>query len=99
MPTVVYGGASIFVACRQPGLRREYAPAGPLARKSCPRAAAILLPVAVCLSVASPDTMAPNAMISLADLGAISLDVGLLVLGVSLIQGGRTARGMAARGE
>ncbi len=55
--------------------------------------AAILLPLAFFLSVASPDATEPNAMIYLAYLGAISLGVGLLVLGVGLIRGGRASRG------
>ena len=58
-----------------------------LARHSIP-AAAILLPAAFFLSVASPDTTEPNAMIYLAYAGAISLTAGLLVLGVGLIRSG-----------
>src|SRR5215204_52593 len=61
-----------------------------LARHSIP-AAAILLPVAFFLSVASPDATEPNAMIYLAYVGAISLAVGLFVLGVGLIRSGRTS--------
>jgi hypothetical protein len=63
-----------------------------LARHSIP-AAAILLPLAFFLSVASPDATEPNAMIYLAYIGAVSLGVGLLVLGVGLIRGGQTSRG------
>jgi hypothetical protein len=59
-----------------------------LARHSIP-AAAILLPVAFFLSVASPDATEPNALINLAYVGAVSLAVGLLVLGVGLIRGSR----------
>lgn len=62
-----------------------------LARHSIP-AAAILLPVAFFLSVASPDATEPNALIYLAHVGAVSLAVGLLVLGVGLIRSGRTSR-------
>ncbi|HEU5099578.1 MAG TPA: hypothetical protein VFU22_11195 [Roseiflexaceae bacterium] len=51
-------------------------------------AAAILLPAAFFLSVLSPDASEPNAMIYLAYLGATSLGVGLLVLGVGLIWSG-----------
>ena len=51
-------------------------------------AAAILLPLAFFLSVVSPDVTAPNAMIYLAYLGAASLAVGLLVLGVGLVRSG-----------
>ena len=65
-----------------------------LVRHSIP-AAAILLPVAFFLSVLSPDATKPNALIYLAYLGALSLTVGLLVLGVGLIRGRgeRTRRG------
>ena len=62
-----------------------------LARHSIP-AAAILLPAAFFLSVASPDATEPNAMIYLAYVGAISLTAGLLVLGVGLIRSGRASR-------
>src|SRR5919202_25825 len=51
-----------------------------LVRHSIP-AAAILLPIAFFLSVTSPDATKPNALIYLAYVGAISLAVGLLVLG------------------
>jgi uncharacterized membrane protein len=60
-------------------------------RQSIP-AAAILLPVAFFLSVVSPDATEPNALIYLAYVGAVSLAVGLLVLGVGLIRGRRTSR-------
>jgi hypothetical protein len=65
-----------------------------LVRHSIP-AAAILLPVAFFLSVLSPDATEPNALIYRAYLGALSLTVGLLVLGVGLIRGRgeRTRRG------
>jgi hypothetical protein len=59
-------------------------------RHSIP-AAAILLPAGFFLSVASPEATKPNAFIYLAYVGAISLVVGLLVLGVGLIKGRRTA--------
>jgi hypothetical protein len=62
-----------------------------VARHSIP-AAAILLPVAFFLSVASPEATEPNALIYLAYVGAVSLGVGLLVLGVGLIRDGRTSR-------
>ncbi len=55
-------------------------------RHSIP-AAAILLPVAFFLSVLSPEATEPNALIYLAYVGAVSLTVGLLVLGVGLIRG------------
>lgn len=63
-----------------------------VARHAIP-AAAILLPAAFFLSVLSPDATEPNALINLAYLGAASLAVGLLVLGVGLIRnyrGGET---------
>ena len=60
-----------------------------LARHSIP--AAILLPAAFFLSVASPDATRPNALIYLAYVGAVSLTVGLLVLGVSLVRSRRTS--------
>ncbi len=65
-----------------------------LVRHAIP-AAAILLPAAFFLSVLSADATEPNALIYLAYLGAISLAVGLLVLGIGLIRGHdeRTRRG------
>jgi hypothetical protein len=54
-------------------------------RESIP-AAAILLPVAFFLSVTSADATEPNALINLAYVGAISLTVGLITLGVGLIR-------------
>lgn len=62
-----------------------------LARHSIP-ASAILLPAAFFLSVASPEATKPNALIYLAYVGAVSLAVGLLVLGVGLIRAHRTSR-------
>lgn len=50
-------------------------------------AAAILLPLAFFLSVLSPDATEPNAMIYLAYVGAVSLVVGMLLLGVGLVRG------------
>ena len=61
-----------------------------LARHSIP-AAAILLPAAFFLSVASPDATEPNALIYLAYVGSVSLAVGLLVLGVGLVRSRRTS--------
>ena len=60
-------------------------------------AAAILLPLAFFLSVASPDATEPNAMIYLAYVGATSLGVGLLVLGVGLIRGAQSSRQIEER--
>ena len=51
--------------------------------------AAVLMPLAFFLSVLSPDTTEPNALINLAYLGGVSLAVGLLTLGVGLIRGPR----------
>ena len=62
-----------------------------LARHSIP-AAAILLPVAFFLSVLSAAATEPNALIYLAYVGAVSLAVGLLVLGVGIVRSGRTSR-------
>jgi len=55
-------------------------------------AAALLLPLAFFLSVLSPEATEPNAMISLAYVGALSLGTGLLVLGIGLIRAKPTAR-------
>lgn len=57
-----------------------------VARHSIP-AAAVLLPVAFFLSVVSPEATEPNALINLAYVGAVSLAIGLLVLGIGLIRG------------
>jgi len=54
-------------------------------RSSAP-CAAILLPVAYFLSVASPYATAPNGLIYLAYAGAVVLAVGLFVLGVGLLR-------------
>jgi hypothetical protein len=56
-----------------------------VARHAIP-AAAILLPVAFFLSVLSPDATEPNALIYLAYVGAVSLVVGVLTLGVGLVR-------------
>lgn len=68
-----------------PGWLRSFA------RHSIP-AAAVLLPAAFFLSVLSPDATEPNAMIYLAFVGAVSLALGVLVLGIGLIRspGNRT---------
>ncbi len=63
-----------------------------LARHSIP-AAAILLPAAFFLSMLSPEATEPNVLIYLAYVGALSLAVGLLVLGVGLIRGNRSPHG------
>lgn len=56
-----------------------------VARHSIP-AAAVLMPAAFFLSVLSPEAAEPNAMIYLAFVGAASLAVGVLVLGIGLIR-------------
>ena len=48
--------------------------------------AAILLPASFFLSVLSPDATEPNALINLAYVGAVSLTVGLIALGIGLIR-------------
>ena len=54
-------------------------------------AAALLMPLAFFLSVLSPEATEPNAMIYLAYVAGIVLAVGLVVLGVGLVRGRRTA--------
>lgn len=49
--------------------------------------AAILLPAAFFLSVLAPDATRPNSLIYLAYVGAVTLIIGLLLLGVGLIRG------------
>ena len=56
-----------------------------VARHAIP-AAAILLPVAFFLSVLDPQATEPNALINLAYVGAVSLMVGVVVLGVGLVR-------------
>lgn len=56
-----------------------------VARHSVP-ASAVLLPAAFFLSVLSPEATEPNAVIYLAYVGAVSLAVGLLVLGIGLVR-------------
>lgn len=63
-----------------------------IARHSIP-AAAILLPAAFFLSVLSPEATEPNSFIYLAYLGAISLSVGILILGIGLMRGADTSEG------
>jgi hypothetical protein len=58
-----------------------------LVRFSIP-SAAILLPLAFFLSVLSPDATRPNALISLAYVGAVVLTVGLVTLGAGLLRAG-----------
>jgi len=49
-------------------------------------AAALLLPIAYFLSIARPGTERPNRLINLAYLGAVVLSVGMLTLGIGLLQ-------------
>ena len=51
--------------------------------------AAILIPAAFFLSVASPQAREPNALINLAYLGALFLAAAVLTLGVGLIRAAR----------
>lgn len=54
-------------------------------------ASAIFLPVAYFLSVVRPDVTKPNKLINLAYVGAVSLTIGLLVLGIGLLQASGSA--------
>ncbi len=56
-----------------------------LARTGAP-IAAILIPAAFFLSVASPNATAPNALMNLAYIGALFLAAAVLTLGVGLIR-------------
>jgi hypothetical protein len=62
-----------------------------LARTGAPMAA-ILIPAAFFLSVASPTASQPNGLINLAYVGALSLAGGVLSLGIGLIRAARIAR-------
>lgn len=59
-----------------------------LARIGAP-IAAILIPAAFFLSVASPQAREPNGLINLAYIGAIFLAAAVVTLGVGLIRGAR----------
>jgi hypothetical protein len=59
-----------------------------LARAGAP-IAAILIPAAFFLSVASPTAQRPNGLMSLAYIGALFLGVAVLSLGVGLIRAAR----------
>ena len=61
-----------------------------LARTGAP-IAAILIPAAFFLSVASPQAREPNALINLAYLGALFLAAAVLTLGVGLIRAARSS--------
>jgi hypothetical protein len=62
-----------------------------LARTGAP-IAAILIPAAFFLSVASPTATQPNSLMDLAYVGALFLAGSVLSLGVGLIRAARTAR-------
>src|SRR5262245_17115717 len=49
-------------------------------------AAALLLPIAFFLSITRPDAERPTRLVNLAYLGAITLTVGMLTLGVGLLR-------------
>jgi hypothetical protein len=49
-------------------------------------AAALLLPIAFFLSIVRPEAERPTRLVNLAYLGAVSLTVGMLTLGVGLIR-------------
>src|SRR5687767_14605018 len=53
--------------------------------------AAVLMALGFFLSVLSPEAREPNALINLTFVAGLLLAVGLLVLGVGLIRGRRTA--------
>jgi drug/metabolite transporter superfamily protein YnfA len=59
-----------------------------MARAGAPMAA-ILIPAAFFLSVASPNAKEPNGLINLAYVGALSLATAVLSLGVGLIRAAR----------
>jgi hypothetical protein len=59
-----------------------------LARTGVP-IAAILIPAAFFLSVASPSSTAPNALINLAYIGALFLASAVLTLGIGLVRAAR----------
>jgi hypothetical protein len=56
-----------------------------LVRSAIPTSA-ILLPAAFFLSVLSPNATRPNQLIYLADVGAVILAIGLMLLGVGLLR-------------
>ncbi|HEX2381918.1 MAG TPA: hypothetical protein VHI95_04745 [Acidimicrobiales bacterium] len=48
--------------------------------------AALLLPIAYFLSIVRPDAERPNRLVNLAYLGAVTLTVGMLTLGIGLLR-------------
>jgi cell division protein FtsW (lipid II flippase) len=93
VPTVEIGGASILSlliadpAYAQNDLRQDL---WWVVRVAFP-IAAVLMALGFFMSVLSPEATEPNAMIYLAYVAGLLLAVGLLVLGVGLIRGRRTA--------
>jgi hypothetical protein len=63
-----------------------------LARTGVP-IAAILIPAAFFLSVASPNAQQPNGLLNLAYVGALFLAGGVITLGVGLIRAARRMTG------
>jgi hypothetical protein len=49
-------------------------------------AAAVLLPIAFFLSIARPDAERPTRLVNLAYVGAVTLTIGMLTLGVGLLR-------------
>ena len=49
-------------------------------------AAALLLPIAFFLSIARPDAERPTRLVNLAYVGAVTLTIGMLTLGVGLLR-------------
>jgi hypothetical protein len=49
-------------------------------------AAALLLPIAFFLSIARPDAERPTPLVNLAYVGAVTLTIGMLTLGVGLLR-------------
>lgn len=64
-----------------------------MVRLSLP-AAAILMPLGFFLSILSPEATELNALIDLTYMAGVVLAAGLLVLGVGLVRGRRTERGL-----
>jgi hypothetical protein len=49
-------------------------------------AAALLLPIAFFLSIAKPDAERPTRLVNIAYVGAVTLTIGMLTLGVGLLR-------------
>jgi hypothetical protein len=57
-------------------------------------AAAIMMPLGFFLSILSPEATELNALIDLTYMAGVVLAAGLLVLGVGVVRGRRTERGL-----